>query len=542
MREKKGEETMIKIQKRGHSIFFAILILLNGSIPVFAMERIPNAIERASEYIETTVTDPTIGSVGGEWSVIGLARSGVEVPQSYWDKYYARVVSQVESKQGILHDKKYTEYSRVILSLTAIGADPRDVGGYNLLEPLADFEKTIWQGINGPIWALIALDSGSYEIPVDDTVPIQATRESYINEILCRQLNNGGFSFTQKGGNGIGDVDITGMALQALAPYQEQEKVSHAVKQAVTYLSSIQNKDGGYTGRSGASSLESIVQVVVGLTALGIEVDAEAFIKEEGSLLDALFSFQKSNGEFLHVKNHNSSDIMASEQGLYGLVSVKRGNEGDYTLYNMGDVTKPMTKDIEEAKGKLEIENKIPVFSDIQGHMNEDAIIDMEQKGILGGTGDGKFAPNLPMTRAEFCVVICKALDLEGIDKDIFSDVNPTSWYAPFVAAAYKADIINGVGAGRFDPDGMITKEECAVLIMKSAEYMDRKIEMETFEMRNVLAQFGDYKSISPWAEQAMAFCYREGILEDHELLVSPKTQGTRGEISQMVYELLQLS
>ena len=89
----------------------------------------------------------------------------IRVPANYYDDYYARVEKYVKNCAGVLHERKYTEYSRVILALTAIGRDPSNVAGYNLLTPLGDFEKTIWQGLNGPIWALIALDSGSYDIP-----------------------------------------------------------------------------------------------------------------------------------------------------------------------------------------------------------------------------------------------------------------------------------------------------------------------------------------------------------------------------------------
>ena len=93
-----------------------------------------------------TVKNPQVGSIGGEWAVIGLARSGYEVPEEYYQKYYATVESYVESLDGKIHDNKYTEYSRLIVSLTSIGKDPSNVGGYNLLIPLGDFNKTTRQG------------------------------------------------------------------------------------------------------------------------------------------------------------------------------------------------------------------------------------------------------------------------------------------------------------------------------------------------------------------------------------------------------------
>ena len=81
---------------------------------------------------------------GSEWLVIALARSGRPVPDSYYDS----VVKAVQDAKGELSDKKFTEYSRTILALTAIGKDPSNVGGYDLLVPLADLDRVTAQGVN----------------------------------------------------------------------------------------------------------------------------------------------------------------------------------------------------------------------------------------------------------------------------------------------------------------------------------------------------------------------------------------------------------
>ena len=119
-----------------------------------------DVISDTGNYIYNTVKEPQVGSIGGEWAILGLARSGLEIPDEYFSDYYKRVEAYVKEHSGNLHDKKYTEYSRLIVALTSIGKNPADVAGYNLLTPLGDYEKTIRQGMNGPIWALIALDSG----------------------------------------------------------------------------------------------------------------------------------------------------------------------------------------------------------------------------------------------------------------------------------------------------------------------------------------------------------------------------------------------
>ena len=85
---------------------------------------------------------------------------------------------------------KYTEYSRIILGLTAVKADVKNVSGYNLLEKLTDMTDVCRQGINGPIWALIAYDSGSYQIPVKRNDETQTPRPvSYTHlDVYKRQV------------------------------------------------------------------------------------------------------------------------------------------------------------------------------------------------------------------------------------------------------------------------------------------------------------------------------------------------------------------
>jgi hypothetical protein len=145
-----------KIQK-SIIISLTITLLLTLSLPVRAADSRTNvkpALNETAAYLLKTVSKPDIGSVGGEWAVMGLARSNCDVPQSWYNGYYNNIINQVQASNGVLHEKKYTEYSRVILALTAIGKNPADVGGCNFLTPLGDYEAVIEQGINGPISGL----------------------------------------------------------------------------------------------------------------------------------------------------------------------------------------------------------------------------------------------------------------------------------------------------------------------------------------------------------------------------------------------------
>lgn len=299
------------------------------------------AMDKTADYMLRQLKDP---GYNDEWYIIGLARSGVTVADSVYSAYYADLEKEVKACKGVLDKRKYTEYSRVTLAVTAIGKDPRNVGGYNLLEKLADFENVRWQGINGSIWALIALDSGMYEIPKVKGIETQTTRDLLIQDILDQEIQEGGFSLS----GDAPDPDITAMAVQALAGYMNRKDVKAAVDRAVQTLSDLQKADGGFAS-FGTKNSESISQVIVALTALGIDpVKDERFIRNGNTVMDALMTFYDNGGGFRHVNTSTAGykpvvNSMATEQAFYALVAYDRELKGKKSLYDMTD-EKPVTK------------------------------------------------------------------------------------------------------------------------------------------------------------------------------------------------------
>lgn len=289
-------------------------------------------LTRTASYLQSQVKEPSFGALGGDWLVFGLARSGADVPQKYLDTYYKNVVNYVEETGGVLSERKYTEYSRVVLALTAIGKDPRDVAGYDLLLPLADFDETVSQGLNGAIFALLALDSGRYDIPENPNAATQATRELYVAEILRREIETGGWALS---GNEP-DADMTAMALQALAKYRDDPDASAAIERGITALSSMQEPNGAYLSW-GEENSESVSQVITALTELGISPEDSRFVKNGQTLLSSLERFSCEDGGYRHTLS-GGADEMASEQALYALAAVHRAQAGLSTLYDMTDV------------------------------------------------------------------------------------------------------------------------------------------------------------------------------------------------------------
>lgn len=245
--------------------------------------------------------EPIPGPLGGEWLVLGMCRLGYDLPEGWIDGYRQKLERYVTDCGGILHDRKYTEYSRVILTVTAMGGDARNVAGYDLTAPLEDYEQTIFQGVNGAIYALLALDSGNYGS--------EAIRERYIAHILEKELPDGGWCM-------MGDApeaDVTAMALQALAKYRDREDVKPAVERGLKVLEAAE-----YT------TSEAVSQTIVALCELGMPADEKVKL---------LLTYQTEAGDFRHVMD-GAADALSTEQAFYALVSASLQTR-DQSLYRM---------------------------------------------------------------------------------------------------------------------------------------------------------------------------------------------------------------
>ena len=540
------------MKKKVLSLLLALLLLVGAAPAAFAAvtdNALSSAVTGTAKYIYTTTPAPQVGSIGGEWAVLGLARSGYSVPEKYYQDYYATVEKYVQDREGVLHDRKYTEYSRVIVALSAIGADARNVGGYDLTDPLGDYDKTIWQGLNGPIWALIALDSRDYPEPTT------GIRQRYIQRILDCQLSDGGWNLfggtSAADKNQTSDPDITGMALQALAKYQSQPAVAKATGEALDCMSKQQQADGGFSSM-GDSNAESIVQMIVALAELGLPQDDPRFVKNGVTMLDALMAFRQSNGGFNHTTTGSGNNQMTAEQGFYALVAVQRQRGGKNSLYRMGDaisVKLPQTAAPVSGAGlpgKHADVKAVPVtaagttFSDVKFHANKAAIEALASRAIINGMGNGTFAPDKNMTRAEFATITVKALGLTPKANGSFTDVPAAQWFAPYVGTANTYGIVNGVGGGKFNPSGTITRQEAATMVARAAKLCGMNTEYSTAAARDILSQFGDYTKCADWARSSLAFCYDQGILDASALNIQPTVAIRRCEIAQMLYNMLE--
>jgi len=273
-----------------------------------------------------------------QWTALGFARGGKSVSEGFYPSMEEAILAVVNEKEQ-LHRAKSSDNSRTILVLTSLGYDVTDIRGHDLLKGLTDLDYVKKQGVNGPIWALIAMDSHAYALPEDSEVKDYTTREKILDYLLECQLSDGGWALS----GDLSDSDMTGMCLQALAPYYDKRAdVKAAVDRALETLSQMQNADGSYSAFGSGDGLtptsESISQVLVALSALGIDPEKdERFIKNGHTVVEALCAFFIDGGGFSHLKGYGV-DGMATEQAFYALTAYFRMLDGKTSLYDMTDV------------------------------------------------------------------------------------------------------------------------------------------------------------------------------------------------------------
>lgn len=314
--------------KRVLSLLLAVLLVLTLPVAVCgAREQQVQAVHDATGAYLAGLGTPVAGGLGGEWMALGLARSGQPVADSYYDSVVAYVQEHMD-ENGRLHATKSSVNCRFIVALTALGRDVTDVGGYDLLSGLNDLNYIKKVGVTGVIWTLIAFDCGDYRLPSG------LDRQTLVDEILNWRTSSGGWA----NAGDVADPDVTAMALQALAPYrQENAAVAAAVDQALVVLSAMQDSTGNFPSQYGSSS-ESIAQIIVALSALGIDSDTDPrFVKDGVSALDGLLSYAFDGGGFRHILS-GGRDGMATEQGYYALTAYLRMKAGKTSLYDMSDL------------------------------------------------------------------------------------------------------------------------------------------------------------------------------------------------------------
>ncbi|MCU5581265.1 DUF4430 domain-containing protein [Bacillus toyonensis] len=307
-------------------------------------ENIQIPAAQVKEAISKTSEKMLQDGIESDWVAIGLSRSGKNVPIEAQLNYVKAVTEKVEKR---INRFSATDLARTIIMMNAMSADPKKVGGHNLVQKLYESDKV--NSVTGYTFALLAFDTNKYEIPVE----AKWNRVALVDAILNTQHTDGGWTYTSSGSkDSASSVDVTGMVLSALAPYQDRSDVKPAVQKAVAYLYNEQLKNGGFSA-DGQENSNSTAQAIIGLSLVK-DVDQNRLHKAVQSLL----SYQLPNGEFKWLPSDQNGNGMATEQALLALVQFKEIGKSIYDWSNVGDDEAIKPKPIEEPENKV-IEKEI---------------------------------------------------------------------------------------------------------------------------------------------------------------------------------------
>jgi S-layer homology domain. len=179
---------------------------------------------------------------------------------------------------------------------------------------------------------------------------------------------------------------------------------------------------------------------------------------------------------------------------------------------------------------KTNVPNNV-VFTDIKGHWAESAINQAMKLGFVNGYPDNTFKPEREVTRAEFVIMLVKALGLNGVEqKAVFTD-NIPAWAKPYIETAVNQHMVSGYTDGTFRPNNKITREEMAAIII-------RALNMNTDN--NTKLSFADSKQIAEWAKPYVALSSELGIMQGRgNNKFAPKAPATRAEAVTVILNIL---
>lgn len=303
--------------------FLAVILLLTGAMPVFA-EDATRTVNEAQSFIDGIVAYQQ--SKSGVTSVQGWINGMLTQNAGSSSEWYTIALSQYGDYDFSSYQKALLNYldnneigsasSRQKYALALIACGSTDTYIYSVLN-----NSIGKQGVMSWIFGLHLLNNGY----TSNEYSLSAVKQ----KLLSLQLTDGGWSIT--GSNS--DVDVTAMAVQALAPYYKTDSsVKSAVDIALDLLSARQKENGDFASY-GVNNPESTAQVLVALSSLGIDCETDSrFIKNGNTLFDGIALYRLSDGTFCH-KQGGTSNGTSTVQVFYSMVSYLRMKNGQSSLY-----------------------------------------------------------------------------------------------------------------------------------------------------------------------------------------------------------------
>ncbi|MEB9506010.1 DUF4430 domain-containing protein [Bacillus anthracis] len=325
-------------------------------------ENIQVPAAQVNEAISKTSEKMLQDGIESDWVALGLSRSGKDIPIEAKLNYVKAVTEKVEKR---VNRFSATDLARTIIMMNAMNADPTKVGEHNLVQKLYESDKV--NSVTGYTFALLAFDTKKYEVPVDS----KWNRVALVDALLNAQHTDGGWTYDSASSkDSASSVDVTGMVLSALAPYQDREDVKPAVQKAVAYLYNEQLENGGFSA-DGQENSNSVAQAIIGLSLVQ-DVDQNRLHKAMQNLL----SYQLPNGEFKWLPSDQNGSGMATEQAFLALLQFKDLGKSIYDWSNVSvpEIDKKPNVDSENVVVEKEVTEQPEEQKQVQQETRDDTL------------------------------------------------------------------------------------------------------------------------------------------------------------------------
>lgn len=339
--------------KKTVSILLAVLLLCTMALPSFAAEvsvqaEIENLVSwlQKPENSKVDFEDTSKISATADWITIVHARSGREVPKGY-TAYLEAALPQANLYPA--------DAARIYIAASSAGMDVKNIGGVDLVKVLSEVSYKEQTYMSSLIYPLLAMDYNK-----DIAFP-EEVRQEIIKTILAAQKPadeefGGAFNWDTDPSRGV-DTDTTAMALQALAPYKDENpEVKTAIDNALSYLKTVKAGNGGYGHPQWGVSAECTAQVVIALCSLGIDPTSEEYSNNGKTPIDALKSYVLAEGG---AGSNGRANLMTTYQTALGLIAFDRFQKGETPLF-VKELPKPEVPETTTEEPTSEVTNEAP--------------------------------------------------------------------------------------------------------------------------------------------------------------------------------------
>lgn len=268
--------------------------------------------------------------------------------------------------------------------------------------------------------------------------------------------------------------------------------------------------------------------------------------KQSGSKVTVSAEALKTDGQIKIEIAVDGKPVEKLSGGLVAAVPVKEAGPGSVLVLVNADgsetVIKKSALDGETLAGLVDgsctvkaVDNAKPFF-DIEGHWAKDAVAFASARGLVNGTGAGCFEPDSAMSRSMLATLLYRLEDAKADDGISFADVEENAWYSDAVAWAHASGIVQGTGDG-FEPGRSITRQELVTMLYRYAKIVG----MDTNQAAD-LGNYSDSKDVAGWAGEAMEWAVACGLVSGRTAdTLDPAGTATRGEAVAIVQKLVGL-